>query len=146
MDITFFNWDEIYNKSRKDPAAIIILAYAQTKLYTKSSSKTLLSKLNIHHIPSFLFQQNVLEQTKLGIVCNYRTEQPISYFKNSSFLFSATSARAKAIYLRALSMRRLTDNNDKIPREYFDRVDYNPFLRVSNDFIYFTPESLTETS
>lgn len=141
MDITFFNWDEIYNKSRKDYAAIIILAYAQTKLYTKSSSKTLLNKLHINHIPSFLFTQGILEQTKLGVVCNYKTKEPISYFRNSNFLFSATSAKDKALYLRALSMRRITDEANQIPREYFDKVSYNPFLKVDDNFIYFTPES-----
>lgn len=141
MDITLFNWDEIYKKSRKDLAAIIILAFAQTKLYNESSSQTLLKKLNINHIPQFLFANDILRQTKTGIVCNYRTIEPISYFNNPNFLLTNINARHKVNYLRAISMRRLSSKENKIPRDYFDTINYNPLLKVDDDFIYFTFES-----
>jgi len=143
---TYFNWEEIYLKSRKDVAAIIILAFAETKLYDRLSSRTLLRLLNINHVPPFLFREGLLEQTKVGIIFKYSTQEPISYFKNSSFLFTAVSAKYKANYLKAISMRRLSDTSSKIPREYFDKVSYNPFLKIDDDFIYFTPESRFEIS
>ena len=141
MDITLFNWEEIYKKSRKDMAAIIILAFAQTKLYNEISSKGLMKKLNIHHIPSFLFYNRILVQHKHQLICNYHTEDAQSYFRNPAFLLSAASAKHKVIYLRALSMRRLTDADNKIPRDYIGSLSYNPFLEVDNDFIYFPQEN-----
>jgi len=146
VDITLFNWDEIYKKSRKDLAAIIILAYAQTKLYNEISSKGLMKKLNIHHIPPFLFYTQTLTQHKHMLICNYTTEEPQSYFKNPAFLTSGASAKHKVIYLRALSMRRLTETCDYIPRDYLGSLSYNPFLQVDNDFIYFPQENSNRIS
>lgn len=146
MDITLFNWDEIYRKSRKDLAAIIILAFAQTKLYNEISSKGLMKKLNIHHIPSFLFQTQTLVQHRHKLVCNYITEEPQSYFKNPAFLFSGASAKHKVIYLRALSMRRLSESNDYIPRDYLGSLSYNPFLQVDEKHIYFPQENSNRIS
>lgn len=143
---TLFNWDEIYKKSRKDLAAIIILAYAQTKLYNELSSKSLIRKLNINHIPSFLFQRQILKQHKYSLECTYKTEDAQSYFKNPTFLTSAASAKHKVIYLRALSMRRLTENGNYIPRDYIGKLSYNPFLHVDGSFIYFPLENSNRIS
>lgn len=141
MGITLFNWPEILVKSRKDMAAIIILAYAQTKVYNEYSSRTLMKRLNIHHIPLFMFRQKLLKQEHNKLVCTYYTEQPQSYFKNPAFLFSGASVKHKVVYLKALSMRRMGEIEDKIPLEYFDTLSYNPFLEVKDNYIYFTQES-----
>ena len=141
MDITLFNWDELYKKSRKDLAAIIILAYAQTKLYNELSSKTLMKKLNIHHIPPFLFHSRTLVQHKNALVCNYKTEEPQSYFRNTAFLTSCASAKHKVIYLRALSMRRLSEEDNFIPRDFIGELSYNPFLQIDENLIYFPQEN-----
>lgn len=141
MDITLFNWPEILAKSRKDMAAIIILAYAQTTLYNEYSSKTLMKRLSINHIPLFMFRQKLLKQENNKLVCTYYTEQPQSYFKNPAFLFSGASITHKVVYLKALSMRRITESEDKIPRQYFDSLSYNPFLQVKDDYIHFLQES-----
>ena len=140
MDITYFNYKEISLRARNDPAAIIILTYGQTKLYNKLSNKELLTRLNIHHIPPHLFHNNMLKLRKDVLVCNYKTQDPQSYFRNSSFLLYPVSARYKALYIRALSMRRISDLQNKIPRKYFKEVAYNPFLKVDDDFIHFPLE------
>tara|TARA_B110000285_G_C15141085_1_gene630790 strand:+ start:3045 stop:3497 length:453 start_codon:yes stop_codon:yes gene_type:complete len=139
--MTYFNWAELVSVGRRDPAAIIILAYAQTTIYNESYAKNLLNKLNINHIPPFLFYAKTFTQYKSNLVCNYRTKEIQSYFKNPSFLFTNVSARQKMLYLRALSMRRVTEKVDHIPRNYFNKVAYNPFLDIKEDYIYFPQES-----
>lgn len=122
-------------------AAIIILAFAQTKLYNEVSSKGLMKKLNIHHIPPFLFFNRTLEQRKHQLICNYHTIDAQSYFINSAFLTSGASAKHKVIYLRALSMRRISDTNNYIPRDFLGNISYNPFLTIDDNFIYFPQEN-----
>ena len=69
MDTIYFNWYELNQRGRKDPAAIIILTHALNFDYNYpiawSSGKSLLQKLHIHHIPSFLFQTGILEASKV---------------------------------------------------------------------------------
>ena len=70
MNITYFNWNELYRIGRGDYAAIVILTYAQTKRYNESltwKGQSLLQLLHIHHIPSFLFQQGTLDSIKGNI-------------------------------------------------------------------------------
>lgn len=147
MAITYFNWSEIYLKSRKDPAAIIILAYAQTSLYNEIYSLRLMRNLNINHIPSFMFQARLLEQKKQHLVCNYKTIDPQGYFKNPNFLTAGVPIWNKVYYLRALSLRRLSDTGNKIPRDYFKTAESNLFMTVEKDYIYFNYEdSYSSTS
>lgn len=141
MAITYFNWDELYIKSRKDLAAILCLAYAQTPEYNELSTKTMMNRLNIHHVPIYLFKKDLFQDHKHTLVCNYKTIEPQSYFRNSSFLFTNASARYKVVYLRALSMRRISETVDYIPREYYTKVTYNPFLKITDDKISFPLES-----
>ena len=141
MGTTYFNWAELVSVGRRDPAAIIILAYAQTTMYNESYAKNLLNRLNINHIPPFLFYAKTFTQYKGNLVCNYRTREIQSYFKNPSFLFTNVSARQKMLYLRALSMRRINEEVDHIPRNYFNKVAYNPFLEIDENNIYFPLES-----
>lgn len=143
--MTLFNWDELLLLSRKDIAAIICLAYAQTNVYNELSSKTMLKTLNIHHIPRHIFNRNCFELNKhVGLVCHYKTQEPQSYFKNSEFLFYNIPARQKVVYLKALSMRRLNENRDYIPKEYFDNVKPNILLKITDDRIYFPLETSYE--
>jgi hypothetical protein len=138
---TYFNWNEIYSKSRKDNAAIIILAFAQTTLYNEIYSSILMKKLNIHHIPQFMFKDKILEQKKQQLICNYRTQDAQSYFKNPKFLLANVPAIDKVVYLRALSLRRISDRSDRIPRDFFKKLEYNPFMTIEKDYINFTYES-----
>jgi hypothetical protein len=141
MDITYFNWDEIWRVSRGDLAAIIILTYAQTKLYNEISAKTLMSRLGINHIPPSLFHNKTLIQYKNQLICNYKTQEPQSYFINPSFLFSLVPARNKAVYIKALGMRRISSSDVYIPKKYFDNINPNPFVEITEDRIIFKPES-----
>mgnify|MGYP000082490887 CR=1 FL=1 len=141
VEVTYFNWAELVSLGRRDPAAIIILAYAQTNLYNEKYAKNLLNKLSINHIPPFLFYSKTFTQFKTKLVCNYKTKESQSYFKNPSFLFANVNARQKMLYLRALSMRRINENVDYIPRNYFNKVAYNPFLEISENKIHFPQES-----
>lgn len=151
MATTYFNWYEIYQAARKDPAAIIILTYGLTKDYNEpiawGKGRSLLNSLNIHHIPTFLFQSGILEASKGNIFSTFKTKQTQSYIKNTKFLTYNVAAKYKVDYLKTLSMRRVSDKTDKIPASYIEGKINNPFLTVDKDFIYFRYESLdTEIS
>lgn len=141
MATTFFNWNEIWLLSKKDLAAINCLTYAQTSLYNELSAKTMMNRLKLNHIPISLFQDKLFTQYKHTLYCSYKTREPQSYFKNPSFLFTNAAAKYKAVYLKALSMRRISETVDYIPLKYFDNVQYNPFLQIENGKIYFPLES-----
>ena len=146
MDITYFNWNELQQRGQRDPAAIIILTYAQSKSYNTPiawhQGKSLLQILNIHHIPSFLFQTGILEAMAGNIFCTYKTKEKQSYIKNTKFLRYNVAAHYKVNYIKILSMRRISDKTNKIPRNYIKNIIDNPFLTYDKDFIYFRYESL----
>lgn len=50
-------------------------------------------------------------------------------------------ARDKVVYLKALSMRKISDNKPYIPLKYFPNVNPNHFLTIENDKIFFKLES-----
>lgn len=141
-----FNWSEIQRIANNDVAAIVILTYAQTKRYNESlvwRGGSLLEKLHINHIPSRLFQTGVLSYHRGQVHCSYKTREPQSYIKNTAFLSYNASAYDKAIYIRALAHRKMTDRSDKIPRIFLsDKITYNPFFTMDSDYIYFNYESL----
>ena len=142
MAITYFNWDELRVKARGDPAGIIILTYGLSPGYNVSTSQYMIKKLNINHIPQFLFRKNYLIATKdKKVKINVKTKEIQSYFTYDKFLFARVSARQKALYLWALAMRPLDDVRNFVPRVLFGNVAYNPFLEVTKDKIKFTYES-----
>jgi hypothetical protein len=138
---TYYNWDELRLRSNNDLAAILCLTYGQTKLYNEISAKTMMRSLGLHHIPPYLFYKHYFTQYKRQLVCNYTTIEPQSYFKNPVFLFMRAPARAKVVYLKALSMRRINESQDYIPLKYFDNVKPNMFLEIKDDKILFPLES-----
>ena len=141
MDITYFNWYELVSKARKDQSAILILTFAQTKLYNPYTTKGLMKALNINHIPVHLFSTGLLEQKKDKLVCNYKTEEPMSYFKNPWFLTHNVSVLKKTEYLQMLSMRRISESQDYIAKNYIRKDLQNPFIKIKGDKIYFPQES-----
>ena len=141
MDIIYFNWYELLSKARKDQTAILILAFAQTKLYSARTTKGLMGALKINHIPMHLFTTGLLEQKKEKLVCNYQTEEPMSYFKNPWFLTQNVSVIQKTEYLQLLSMRRVSEDQDYIAKNYIRKDINNPFVNIKGDKIYFTQES-----
>lgn len=142
MDTTYFNYNEIYIRARGNPAAIVLLTFAQTSKYNIYTSKKLMRDLHINHIPKFLFSSRTLHFTPTSLVeCKYKTKEPASYFNNSDFLFYGINARHKAIYLKALAARKISDKENRIPRNYFNKVSANPFLQVDDDYIYFPFEA-----
>ncbi len=141
MATTYFNWYELCAKAKGDPAGIIILTYGLTSSYNVTTSRYLMKKLNINHIPRFLFSSGNLSTSRYRVVSNYSTKEPQCYFKNEKFLYARVNVRHKALYLRALSMRPIDDKNNFIPRHYFGEVATNPFLKVSEDKIHFIYES-----
>lgn len=141
----YFNWYEIKSRARNNCAAIIILTHAQTVEYNSPiawGGKDLMRKLKIHHIPLFLFESGILKKEGRSLYCTYRTKEPQSYFISKDWLFANVSAIKKVSYLRALSRRRVSDTSSRIPRNYFNNITENPFLRVDEDYIYFLQESL----
>ena len=97
--------------------------------------------LNINHIPVHLFTTGLLEQKKDRLVCNYKTEEPMSYFRNPWFLTHNVSVLAKTEYLQMLSMRRISEAQDYVAKNYIRKDLNNPYLKVKGDKIYFLPES-----
>jgi len=141
VDIIYFNWYELLSKARKDQTAILILAFAQTKLYNARTTKGKMRALKINHIPMHLFTTGLLEQKKEKLVCNYQTEEPMSYFKNPWFLTQNVSVIQKTEYLQLLSMRRVSEDQDYIAKNYIRKDINNPFVNIKGDKIYFTQES-----
>jgi hypothetical protein len=141
VDITYFNWFELLSKARKDQAAILILAFAQTSLYNPYTTNGLMKALNINHIPMFLFTTGLLEQKKDRLVCNYKTKEPMSYFKNPWFLTHNVNTQTKLEYLQVLSMRRISEAQDYIAKNYIRKDLHSPYLEIKGDKIYFLPES-----
>ena len=129
------------SKARKDQAAILILTFAQTKLYNPYTTKGLMKALNINHIPVHLFTTGLLEQKKDKLVCNYKTEEPMSYFRNPWFLTKNVSVLQKTEYLQMLSMRRISEAQDYIAKNYIRKDLQNPFVSIKGDKIYFLQES-----
>ena len=141
VDIIYFNWYELVSKARKDQAAILVLAFAQTKLYNARTTKGLMKALNVNHIPMFLFTAGLLEQKKDRLVCNYKTKEPMSYFCNPWFLTHNVSISKKIEYLQLLSMRRISEAQDYIAKSYVKKEIKSPYIEIKNDKIYFLPES-----
>ena len=141
MDIIYFNWYELLSKARKDQTAILILAFAQTSLYNARTTKGLMGALKINHIPLHLFTTGILEQKKEKLICNYRTLEPMSYFKNPWFLTHSVSTQIKLEYLQLLSMRRISEAQDYIAKSYIRKDIKSPYIKVKGDKIYFLPES-----
>ena len=129
------------SKARKDQSAILILTFAQTKLYNPYTTKGLMKALNINHIPIHLFSTGLLEQKKDRLVCNYKTEEPMSYFKNPWFLTKNVSVLQKTEYIQLLSMRRISEAQDYIAKNYIRKDIENPFIKIKGNKIYFTQES-----
>lgn len=100
-----------------------------------------MDRLKLHHIPPHLFYNKYFTQFKHKLVSNYTTIDKQSYFKNPIFLFMNAPARSKVVYLKALSMRRVSDTRDYIPKKYFADVKTNPFLQIQEDKILFPLES-----
>ena len=145
MNITYFNWNELYRIGRGDYAAIVILTYAQTKRYNESltwKGTSLLQLLHKHHIPAFLYQQGTLDSIRGSIYCKYKTKEKQSYILNPKILTYNVNAQTKAFYIKALSKRRISEKVNYIPRNYLDEKINNPFLTEDKDFIHFRYESL----
>lgn len=65
----------------------------------------------------------------------------MSYFKNPWFLTQNVSILQKTEYLQLLSMRRISENQDYIAKNYIRKDINNPFVNIKGDKIYFTQES-----
>jgi len=139
--VTYFNWYELTSKARKDQAAILILTFAQTKLYNPKTTKGLMNALKINHIPAHLFTDGILEQTKTELKCHYKTQEPMSYLTNAWFLTHNVNILKKIEYLQLLSMRRISEKQDYIAKTYIRKDLMNPYIQAKGDKIYFLPES-----
>ncbi len=146
MAITYFNWHEIYRIGRGNPAAIVILTHAQTKDYNEPivwQRRSILEFLRINHIPTFLFEQGTLDSINGKLLCNYRTKEKQSYIINPKVLRYNVNAKLKVDYIRALSMRRISEKVNYIPKSYLTDLEMdNPFLTYDENYIYFRYESL----
>ena len=93
--------------------------------------------LKINHIPIHLFTTGLLEQKKDRLVCNYKTEEPMSYFKNPYFLTQNASVISKTEYLQMLSMRRISEAQNYIAKNYIRKDLDNPFINIKGNKIHF---------
>ena len=100
--------------------------------------------LKINHIPVHLFTTGLLEQKKDRLVCNYKTEEPMSYFKNPYFLTQNASVIHKTEYLQMLSMRRISEAQDYIAKNYIRKDLDNPFINIKGNKIHFYLEQKYE--
>lgn len=105
-----------------------------------------MKRLKLNHIPPFLFHDKHFTQYKTKLVCNYKTKDPQSYFINPYFLFMNAPVRAKIVYIKALAMRRIAEQQDYIPLKYFSEIKPNPFLRVEDDKILFPLEAFVRNN
>lgn len=140
----YFNWSDLVLLSRKDMAGILCLTHGLNPRYNELSSKTMMTRLGINHIPSSLFADGLFCQKKRQLLCLYKPREPQSYIKNSYFLYMHVPVQQRITYLKALSLRKLTSNDDFIPRHYFSKVKSNIFLHITEDKIYFPYESSQE--
>lgn len=140
-----FNWTELKNCSKNDFSGIIILAYCLTIGYNKvisNDSRHLINLLKIANIPLYLFNQRyIVTNRDKSIISQYQCKEPQTYFSNTDFLMSNCNTREKVIYLYMLSHRKMTDNNNFIPKEYIKQKYWkNLFVRIEKDNLYFIPE------
>lgn len=142
MKKIYFNWYELYQKGRANPAAIILLTCGLTKKYDYNTSTYIMKLLHLNHIPTFLFKDGLLSTHNNLIKFNYKTEESQCYFYNDMFLRTRVSAREKVIYLKALSFRSITDKKASIPLKYLGNLDIskNPFLTLKEDKVIFSFE------
>ena len=146
-DIIYYNYDHLHKVARGDPNAIIILTHGLIKGYNKTmgiTSNRLMLNLNVHQIPSFLFQQGTLYSKNNLIYSRYKTYEPQSYITNSGFLFYQIDVKHKMLYMKALSKRRINENTDRLPLDYFGQINDNPLYRFDGNELYFYLESLKE--
>lgn len=140
----YFNWSELLLLSRKDMAGILCLTHGLNPRYNELSTRTMMKRLGINHVPNSLFSDNLFYQSSTKLTCLYSTREPQSYIKNPYFLYMHVPVRQRVVYLKALSLRKISNNEDFIPRRYFSKVKSNLFLRITEDKIYFPYESSKE--
>lgn len=137
----YFNWEELLYLSKKDMAGILCLLHGLNPEYYEYNSTTMMRRLSINHVPIVLFKQKCFKQINGRLLNLYKTKEPQGYIKNIKFLYLSVPVKQKITYIRALSMRRLNNKDDFIPRSYFSKVTSNIFLDIQEDRIYFPYES-----
>ena len=78
----------------------------------------------------------------MTIRTKYKTKEKQSYILNPKILTYNVNAQTKVFYIKALSMRRISEKVNYIPRNYLNEKINNPFLTEDKDFIHFRYESL----
>ena len=139
-----YNWYEL-NKISKMPEAHVVVIFCLSVGTNKPISYSLpllKQKLNIDNIPNSIFSYNIVTQYAHGIFCNYNTNEPQSYIRNSSFVHMRLSAQVKSDYLYILSQRPIGNLNNWIPDYYIHRKYYtNPLIGREKGKITFPLEN-----
>jgi hypothetical protein len=65
----------------------------------------------------------------------------MSYLKNPWFFTHTVNTQTKLEYLHMLSMRRISEAQDHIAKNYIRKDLQSPYLEIKGDKIYFLPES-----
>ena len=65
----------------------------------------------------------------------------MSYIKNPYFMTQNVSIIKKTEYIQMLSMRRISEKQDYIAKNYIRKDLQNPFIQAKGDKIYFLQES-----
>lgn len=125
--IVQYNWYEL-NSISKLPEGHVLVIFALSVGMSKPisySTNMLKHKLNIDNIPNSIFSKNIITQYHHGIFCNYKTNEPQCYIRNTSFVHMRLSAQIKSDYLYILSQRSIANKNNWIPDYYIHQKYHN---------------------
>jgi hypothetical protein len=122
-----YNWYEL-NKISTLPDTHVLIIFCLSIGVDKPISysiKLLKQKLNIESIPNSLFSNNIITQYPHGIFCNYKTNEPQCYIRNTSFVHMRWSSQDKSDYIYILSQRSIANTNSWIPEYYIPQKYHN---------------------
>ena len=141
----YFNWNELWHQSKKQPESILILTHALIIGYNNIMARSgteLMKKLFIEKIDSQLFQTGKLKTFKNTLIFSvYTCKDKQSYFKNKNFLYSTVSPVTKVEYLYILSKRSIDNQNNHIPKNYVSSKHWeNTFVKERTEILEFTLE------
>jgi transposase len=125
--IVQYNWYELNIISKLPEAHVLVIFCLSIGLDKPISYSTnlLKKKLNIENIPNSIFSKNIITCYDHGIFCNYKTNEPQCYIRNTSFVHMRLSAQTKSDYLYILSQRSIGNKNNWIPDYYIHHKYHN---------------------
>ena len=149
----YFNFYELQSNCEDQIPAIFVLTVGLSLEYNKFIFNNLIDFrykcFPLNDIPSIIYRKKLLRRNSDNTLeLLYRTKNPQSYCKNSSFLSLNCPINKKVQYLKLLSYRPISDTKNWIPTDYvenLDRLYNNELLNITNNQIHFKYEGTTNT-